>query len=37
VNSALGELEQAGAIARTIDRFFCDPTKLAEIARAHEG
>jgi CRP/FNR family cyclic AMP-dependent transcriptional regulator len=33
VNSALGELESAGAIVRTLDRLFCDPDKLAEIAR----
>jgi CRP/FNR family transcriptional regulator, cyclic AMP receptor protein len=33
VNTALGELEQAGAIVRTLDRFFCDPAKLTEIAR----
>ena len=34
VNTALGELEGAGAIVRTLDRFFCDPAKLTEIARA---
>jgi CRP/FNR family transcriptional regulator, cyclic AMP receptor protein len=33
VNIALGVLESAGAINRTLDRLFCDPTKLAEIAR----
>ena len=33
INGALGELESAGAIARTLDRFFCDPGKLAAIAR----
>jgi CRP-like cAMP-binding protein len=33
VNIALGELESAGAIGRTLDRLFCDPAKLAEIAR----
>jgi CRP/FNR family transcriptional regulator, cyclic AMP receptor protein len=33
VNLALGELENAGAIVRTLDRLFCDPVKLAEIAR----
>jgi CRP/FNR family cyclic AMP-dependent transcriptional regulator len=36
VNSAIGELEETGAISRTIDRFFCDPVKLTEIARAHD-
>jgi CRP/FNR family transcriptional regulator, cyclic AMP receptor protein len=34
VNTALGELESAGAIVRTLDRLFCDPDKLAEIARS---
>ena len=33
VNTALGELEASGAIVRTLDRFFCDPVKLTEIAR----
>ena len=33
VNIALGELESSGAIVRTIDRLFCDPVKLGEIAR----
>src|SRR5262249_41890320 len=33
VNTALGELESLGAIVRTVDRLFCDPGKLAEIAR----
>ena len=33
VNEALGTLESAGAIGRTLDRIFCDPVKLAEIAR----
>ena len=33
VNIALGVLESAGAINRTLDRLFCDPVKLAEIAR----
>jgi CRP-like cAMP-binding protein len=33
VNAALGELEASGAIGRTLDRFFCDPAKLAEVAR----
>lgn len=27
-------LEEAGTIGRTLDRFFCDPTKLSEIANA---
>ncbi len=34
VNTALGELESTGAIVRTLDRLFCDPDKLAEIARS---
>jgi CRP/FNR family cyclic AMP-dependent transcriptional regulator len=33
VNIALGELEGTGAIMRTLDRLFCDPVKLGEIAR----
>ncbi len=33
VNEAFGALEQAGAIGRTIDRVFCDPQKLAAVAR----
>jgi CRP/FNR family transcriptional regulator, cyclic AMP receptor protein len=33
INEALGALEKTGAIGRTIDRIFCDPAKLAEIAR----
>jgi CRP/FNR family transcriptional regulator, cyclic AMP receptor protein len=33
VNAAMGLLEQAGAIKRTLDRLFCDPGKLGEIAR----
>jgi CRP/FNR family transcriptional regulator, cyclic AMP receptor protein len=33
VNAAMGLLEQAGAIKRTLDRIFCDPGKLSEIAR----
>jgi CRP/FNR family cyclic AMP-dependent transcriptional regulator len=33
VNAALGALESAGAVNRTLDRLFCDPAKLAEIAR----
>jgi CRP-like cAMP-binding protein len=37
VNAALGELEGAGAIGRTLDRFFCDPAKLAEIARLDDA
>lgn len=32
VNLALGFLEEAGAIGRTSDRLFCDPTILARIA-----
>jgi CRP-like cAMP-binding protein len=33
VNAALGVLESAGAITRTLDRFFCDPGKLGQVAR----
>jgi CRP/FNR family cyclic AMP-dependent transcriptional regulator len=33
VNAAMGLLERAGAVGRTMDRMFCDPDKLAEIAR----
>jgi CRP/FNR family cyclic AMP-dependent transcriptional regulator len=33
VNQAMGLLERAGAVGRTMDRMFCDPDKLAEIAR----
>lgn len=32
VNAALGWLEEMNAIKRTIDRVFCDPDKLAQIA-----
>ena len=34
INEALGTLEKSGAINRTIDRIFCDPAKLGEIARS---
>jgi CRP-like cAMP-binding protein len=37
INVALGVLEDAGAILRTSDRLFCDPDKLALIARQHEA
>jgi CRP-like cAMP-binding protein len=37
VNEAFGSLEKTGAIGRTIDRIFCDPMKLAEIARRDDG
>ncbi|MBV8449255.1 MAG: Crp/Fnr family transcriptional regulator [Hyphomicrobiales bacterium] len=37
VNAALGELESAGAIRRTMDRLFCDAAKLAEIAETNEA
>jgi CRP/FNR family transcriptional regulator, cyclic AMP receptor protein len=37
VNGALGVLEEAGAIGRTIDRMFCDPVKLAAFARQHDA
>jgi CRP/FNR family cyclic AMP-dependent transcriptional regulator len=33
VNTALGVLESASAINRTLDRIFCDPVKLAQVAR----
>jgi CRP/FNR family transcriptional regulator, cyclic AMP receptor protein len=33
VNAALGWLEERDAIKRTIDRIFCDPTKLYQIAQ----
>jgi CRP-like cAMP-binding protein len=33
VNAAMGQLEKAGAIGRTIDRLFCDPDKLSAIAK----
>jgi len=37
VNAALGALESVGAVKRTLDRLFCDPAKLAEIARDRNG
>src|ERR1700753_3797540 len=37
VNSALGWLEEINAIKRTIDRVFCDPVKLAEIAQGDDA
>lgn len=37
LNAALGALENAGAIGRTLDRLFCDPAKLALIARGNDG
>jgi len=33
INEALGTLEKSNAIGRTIDRIFCDPAKLLDIAR----
>jgi len=36
VNTALGALESAGAVKRTLDRLFLDPIKLAQIARQDE-
>lgn len=36
-NLALGALEAAGAIRRTADRIFCDPTLLAGIAGLDDG
>ena len=35
INEALGKLEDAGAIGRTLDRIFCDPLKLAEVDGSH--
>jgi CRP/FNR family cyclic AMP-dependent transcriptional regulator len=37
VNTALGALESANAINRTLDRIFCDPVKLAQIARQDDA
>jgi CRP/FNR family transcriptional regulator, cyclic AMP receptor protein len=37
VNTALGALESTGAIGRTADRLFCDPAKLAQVARQDNG
>ena len=37
VNTALGTLESAGAVHRTLDRLFCDPVKLAQFARPHDA
>jgi CRP/FNR family cyclic AMP-dependent transcriptional regulator len=37
VNVALGVLETEGAIRRTADRLFCDPTVLARIAEPLAG
>ncbi|MBV9566843.1 MAG: Crp/Fnr family transcriptional regulator [Hyphomicrobiales bacterium] len=37
VNTALGVLESAGAIRRTLDQLFCDPAKLAQIAEAGDA
>jgi len=37
INEALGTLEKSGAINRTIDRIFCDPAKLGEIARSNNA
>lgn len=37
INLALRMLEAAGAVGRTSDRLFCDPTKLASIAQLDEG
>jgi CRP/FNR family cyclic AMP-dependent transcriptional regulator len=34
VNAAMASLEKAGAMRRTVDRLFCDPKKLARIARS---
>jgi CRP/FNR family cyclic AMP-dependent transcriptional regulator len=37
VNAALGWLEERAAIKRTIDRIFCDPAKLSQIAQGEDG
>lgn len=37
INVALGVLENAGAVKRTSDRLFCDPTKLAMIAQSGDA
>lgn len=37
VNEAICLFERAGAVGRTLDRMFCDPAKLAEIARRGDG
>jgi CRP-like cAMP-binding protein len=37
VNAALGALEAAGAVRRTSDRLFCDPTLLARAAGLADG
>lgn len=37
INEALGTLEKSQAIGRTIDRIFCDPAKLLEIAHSTDG
>jgi hypothetical protein len=37
VNAALGVLESAGAIRRTMDRLLCDPVRLAEIAETGDA
>ena len=34
VNAAMAALEKEGAMKRTSDRMFCDPEKLARIARS---
>jgi CRP-like cAMP-binding protein len=36
VNVALGWLEEKDAIKRTIDRIFCDPAKLSQIAQGED-
>ena len=36
INMALGSLESAGAVRRTSDRLFCDPSKLAAIAQGDD-
>jgi hypothetical protein len=37
VNAAMGLLESADAIKRTIDRIFCDPEKLARLAKGNDA
>ena len=36
VNGAIASLEKVGAVGRTLDRLFCDPEKLAQIAGRHD-
>jgi CRP/FNR family cyclic AMP-dependent transcriptional regulator len=36
VNVAMAVIEKAGAVGRTLDRFFCDPDKLRRIAESEK-